>query len=117
MKREIEKLKNEKFDLLVVGAGIYGAWTACDAALRGLRVALIDKGDFASGTSSASTKLIHGGLRYLEQMRLDLVKKSLEERKLLSELAPHMVVPLKFFMPHYKHDKLGPAMLKTGLFL
>ena len=117
MKREIEKLKKEEFDLLVVGAGIYGAWTACDAALRGLRVALIDKGDFASGTSSASTKLIHGGLRYLEQMRLDLVRKSLEERKLLSELAPHMVVPMKFFMPHYKHDKLGPAMLKTGLWL
>ncbi len=117
MKREIKKLKTEKFDLLVVGGGIYGAWTACDSALRGLRVALIDKGDFASGTSSASTKLIHGGLRYLEQMRLDLVKKSLEERKLLSELAPHMVVPMKFFMPHYKHDKIGPAMLKTGLWM
>ncbi len=117
MKREIKKLKNKKFDLLVVGAGIYGAWTACDAALRGLRVALIDKGDFASGTSSASTKLIHGGLRYLEQMRFDLVKKSLEERKILSQLAPHMVIPMNFFIPHYKHDKLGPAMLKTGLWM
>ncbi len=117
MKREIEKLKKDKFDLLVVGGGIYGAWSACDAALRGLRVALIDKNDFASATSSASTKLIHGGLRYLEQMRFDLVKKSLEERKLLSRLAPHMVVPLNFFMPHYKEDKIGPVMLKTGLWM
>ena len=78
----------DTFDILVIGGGIYGAWTAYDAALRGLSVAIVDKGDWASGTSSASTKLIHGGLRYLEHLRLDLVRTSLEERKRLANLAP-----------------------------
>jgi glycerol-3-phosphate dehydrogenase len=68
MKRDLSRLKDGPFDVLVIGGGIYGAWTAYDAALRGLKVALIDKSDWASGTSSASTKLIHGGLRYLEQL-------------------------------------------------
>ena len=81
MIRDFSRLKQGPFDILVIGGGIYGAWTAYDAALRGMKVALIDKGDWASGTSSASTKLIHGGLRYLEQLRLDMVRACLDERR------------------------------------
>ena len=86
----------KEYDLLVTGAGIYGAWTAYDASLRGLKVLIVDKGDIASGTSSASSKLIHGGLRYLEQFNFSLVKKSTQERQRLIKLAPHLVQPLKF---------------------
>lgn len=115
--RDVASLKERTFDVLVVGGGIYGAWTALDAALRGLSVALIDMADWASATSSASTKLIHGGLRYLEQLRLDLVHTSLEERRRLVALAPHMVTPLSFVMPDYRENRVGPLKLKTGLFL
>ncbi|NNG01310.1 MAG: glycerol-3-phosphate dehydrogenase/oxidase [Desulfobacteraceae bacterium] len=118
MKRKFWALMaDDTFDVLVVGGGIYGAWTAYDAALRGLTVAIVDKGDWASGTSSASTKLIHGGLRYLEHLRLDLVRTSLEERKRLATLAPHMVLPLRFFVPVYEENRVGPMMLKTGLWM
>lgn len=117
MKRDISKLKENTFDVLVVGGGVYGAWIACDAALRGLKTAIIDKGDWASGTSSASTKLIHGGLRYLENLRFDLVRKSLEERKRLTELFPHMVTPLKFLMPVYQHSRVGTLRLRAGLIM
>jgi len=77
VKRDFAQLADRHFDVLVCGGGIYGAWTAYDAALRGLKVAIVDQGDWASGTSSASTKLIHGGLRYLESLDFKLVKKSL----------------------------------------
>ncbi|MEE9270618.1 MAG: glycerol-3-phosphate dehydrogenase/oxidase [Candidatus Krumholzibacteria bacterium] len=116
MIRDSERLR-EKFDLLVIGGGIYGAWTAYDAALRGLRVAIIDKGDWGSGTSSASSKLIHGGLRYLEQFRFGLVRRSLAERRRLFELAPHRVRPLRFLMPVYRNGRVGPLRLKLGLTL
>ncbi|MFQ5511370.1 MAG: FAD-dependent oxidoreductase [Candidatus Krumholzibacteriia bacterium] len=105
------------FDVLVVGGGIYGAWTAYDAALRGLRVAIIDKGDWGSGTSSASSKLIHGGLRYLEQLRLGLVRRSLDERRRLATLAPHRVLPLRFLIPVYRGGRAGSFRLKLGLTL
>ena len=95
MIRDIPKL-NRHFDVLVVGGGIYGAWVAYDAALRGLRVALVEKNDWASGTSSASTKLIHGGLRYLESFDFGLVQKSLRERNMLLECAPHRVTTVRF---------------------
>jgi glycerol-3-phosphate dehydrogenase len=116
MKRDFAALEGE-FDLLVCGGGIYGAWTAYDAALRGLKVALIDQGDWASGTSSASSKLIHGGLRYLETYDFKLVRKALKERKMLLRIAPHRVWPLRFGVPVYADSRNGMLKMKAGLML
>src|SRR5271169_4016927 len=99
MLRSLEALKDGPFDLLILGGGITGAGVALDAALRGFRVALIDKGDFASGTSSVSSKLVHGGLRYLEHGYIPLVYEALRERRLLLRNAPHLVHPLRFVLP------------------
>src|SRR5262245_59881727 len=96
VKRDIESLQRTPFDLLIIGGGITGAGVALEAVLRGLRVALIDKSDFASGTSSISSKLVHGGLRYLEHGDLRLVYEALHERRLLLQNAPHQVWPLRF---------------------
>ena len=115
MIRDVKKLFDKHFDLLVIGGGIYGAWTAYDAALRGLKVALIDKNDWASGTSSASSKLIHGGLRYLEQFQISLVKKSIQERQRLMKLGPHRIKNLRFLIPLYKENRVGPLKLRIGL--
>jgi glycerol-3-phosphate dehydrogenase len=115
MEREPGKLGGGPFDLLVVGGGIYGAWTAYDAALRGLSVALIEKNDWADATSSASSKLIHGGLRYLEHGHLGLVRKTLVERRRLARLAPHRVRPLRLLLPLYKGDRVGRARMRIGL--
>ena len=117
MIRDFSSLERGEFDVLVIGGGIYGAWTAYDAALRGLNVAIVEKSDWASGTSSASTKLIHGGLRYLEQIRLGLVRKSLQERKLLASLAPHRVTPQRFVVPLYHGSRPGALRLQAGLSL
>ena len=117
MKRSFHDLKDTEFDLLVVGGGIYGAWTAYDAALRGLDVAIIDKNDWASGTSSCSSKLIHGGLRYLEHYWLGLVRKSLKERESLLSTGPHRIRPLRFGIPVYKKGRLTRWPLKAGLLL
>ncbi|WP_313919491.1 glycerol-3-phosphate dehydrogenase [Tahibacter sp.] len=103
-------------DLLVVGGGINGAGIARDAAGRGLRVVLCEQDDLAAHTSSASTKLIHGGLRYLEYYQFGLVRKSLQEREVLLEAAPHLIHPLRFVMPHAPH--LRPVwMIRLGLLL
>lgn len=103
-------------DLLVIGGGINGAGVARDAAGRGLSVMLVEKGDLAQGTSSASSKLVHGGLRYLEQYAFRLVQESLAERETLLRIAPHIVWPLTFVLPHHKH--LRPVwMIRAGLFL
>ncbi|MEK6806618.1 MAG: glycerol-3-phosphate dehydrogenase/oxidase [Pseudomonadota bacterium] len=115
--RNTAALKNRRFDLLVIGGGIYGAWTAYDAARRGLSVALIEKNDWASGTSSASSKLIHGGLRYLEHFEFALVRHALTERRVLAKLAPHLVRPLNFVLPLWKGARAGPLKLSAGLFL
>jgi glycerol-3-phosphate dehydrogenase len=115
MKRDTQQLDGREFDVLVIGGGIYGAWTAYDAALRGLSVAIVDKGDWAAGTSSASTKLIHGGLRYLEQLRFGLVRRSLKERELLLRLAPHAVRPLRFIIPDYPDNRVARWKLRAGL--
>jgi len=115
--RTVAPLKERHLDLLVVGGGIYGAWTAYDAALRGLSVALIEKHDWAAGTSSASSKLIHGGLRYLEHYDFGLVMAALAERRRLQRLAPHLVQPLNFVMPVWKGPRASMFMLSSGLFL
>ncbi len=117
MKRDINQLNDATFDLMIIGGGIYGAWTAYDATLRGLNVLLIDKNDWASGTSSASSKLIHGGLRYLEQFRFNLVRKSLIERELLCQLGPHRINHLRFFIPIFNNCRVSNFQLKTGLLL
>ncbi len=115
MQRSTATLGDRKFDLLICGGGVYGAWTAYDAALRGLKVLLLDQGDWACGTSSASSKLIHGGLRYLETLDLWLVKKALKERQRLLLLAPHRVWPLRFGVPVTKNSRVGALRLKIGL--
>lgn len=108
--------ENQPVDILVVGGGINGAGIARDAAGRGYSVVLCEKGDLASATSSASSKLIHGGLRYLEYYEFRLVRKALKEREVLLRAAPHIVHPLDFVLPHAPH--LRPAwMIRLGLFL
>jgi glycerol-3-phosphate dehydrogenase len=116
-KQSIDRFKSEPFDFLIVGGGITGAAVARDAATRGLKVAVVEKNDFAFGTSSRSSKLIHGGLRYLENFEFKLVFEALAERSLLLETSPHMVRPLPFFMPVYAGDSHGRSILSLGLWL
>ncbi|KMN83171.1 glycerol-3-phosphate dehydrogenase [Chromobacterium sp. LK11] len=106
----------EIYDLMVIGGGINGAGIARDAAGRGLSVMLCEKDDLASHTSSASTKLIHGGLRYLEYYEFGLVRKALQEREVLLKAAPHIIWPLRFVMPHDKNQR-PEWMIRCGLFL
>src|SRR5579872_2133806 len=104
------------YDLAVIGGGINGCGIARDAVGRGLSVYLCEQGDLASGTSSAATKLIHGGLRYLEYYEFRLVREALMEREVLWGIAPHIIWPLRFVLPH--HKDLRPAwLLRLGLFL
>jgi glycerol-3-phosphate dehydrogenase len=110
-------VKGETFDIAIVGGGIHGAAVARDAAGRGLKVILAEKGDYACATSSASTKLIHGGLRYLERFELGLVKESLTERAELLRAAPHLVTPLKFLLPIYGWQRRGLWSVRSGLAL
>jgi glycerol-3-phosphate dehydrogenase len=106
---------NSEFDVIVIGAGINGAGIARDAAMRGLKVLLIDKSDIASGTSAASTRLIHGGLRYLEHLEFGLVRESLRERETLLRIAPHLVRPLPIAIPIYKQSRRGPLTIRAGM--
>lgn len=116
--RNVEALRTRpRFDLLVIGGGIYGAWTAYDAALRGLSVALVEKTDWGAGTSQSSSKLIHGGLRYLERYEFALVRHALAERRVLSRLAPHLVRPLNFLVPVWKDSRVSRLQLLAGLTL
>ena len=108
-------LHNEHFDLLVIGGGITGCGIALDAALRGMKVALIEKNDFASGTSSRSTKLIHGGLRYLKQLEIKLVHDVGSERAIVHRLARHVVVPEKMLLPIVEGGSLGKFTTSLGL--
>lgn len=103
MERDISQLSEKVYDVLIIGGGIYGAWAAWDAALRGLSVALVDKGDFGSATSSNTMKIIHGGLRYLQQADFIRMRQSIQERSILMSVAPHLVHPLPFLMPTYGH--------------
>lgn len=113
--RDFLSLQGRPFDLLVAGGGIYGAWAAYDAALRGLSVAIVDQGDWAGATSSASSKLVHGGLRYLETFDFKLVRKALHERQMLLESAPHRVWPLRFGVPVYEDSRIGTMQMWAGL--
>jgi len=108
-------LAGQSFDVLVIGGGIHGAAVARDAAGRGLKVMLAEKGDYACATSSSSSKLIHGGLRYLEQLELKLVRDSLTERAQLLKTAPHLVAPIRFLLPIYDWQKRQALMLRAGL--
>src|SRR5438477_12746572 len=110
----LRRLADETFDVLVIGGGITGAGVALDASLRGLSVALVERDDFGSGTSSKSSKLIHGGLRYLQRLRLRQVREGLHERQVLEVLAPHLVRRTPFLFP--KFGRFHPAV-RAGLTL
>lgn len=117
VKRFIENYKDEKFDLIVIGGGITGATVAYEAASRGLSVALLEKSDFGSATSAATSKMIHGGLRYLQTFEFGLVRESLKERRTLTNIAPNFIHPTSFLYTVYKNDKLPNFMLKMAMLL
>jgi len=112
VKRDLNKLANTNYDIGIIGAGIYGLNAAWNGALRGLKVALIDKGDFVNATSSNSLKTIHGGLRYLQQLDFRRMRRSIRERMVLMRIAPHLVYPLPVVMPTYSYKlKSRPALI------
>jgi glycerol-3-phosphate dehydrogenase len=111
----IQRLKTHRFDVLIIGGGITGAGIALDAASRGLSVAVLEQHDFASGTSSRSTKLIHGGLRYLKQLEFGLVKEVGSERAVVHRLAPHLVIPEKMLLPLQEKRGFGSLVTSLGL--
>lgn len=114
---QITTARNQLFDVVVIGGGITGAGIALDAVTRGLSVCLLEQYDFASGTSSRSTKLIHGGLRYLEQLELGLVRTVGKERSVVYAAAPHLVRPIQMLLPLYKGGSLGPLTTRMALFV
>ncbi len=114
---EAGSANNDLFDLIIIGGGVTGAGVARDAALRGLSCLLLEKGDFASGVSSRSTRLIHGGLRYLANFEIDLVAESLRERAVLRRLAPYLIRPIPLMIPIYKGDPHGRAVISLGIHL
>jgi glycerol-3-phosphate dehydrogenase len=115
--QSLRRFERETFDLVIIGGGITGAGAARDAASRGMSVALIEAQDFAQGTSSRSSKLIHGGIRYLENLEFHLVFEALSERRLLFDLAPHLVHPLRFVLPLYKGARVGMFKMSLGMWL
>ena len=119
MRRSVHlaRLKSEPFDLLVIGGGITGAAAVRDAASRGLRAGLVEARDFGEGTSSRSSRLVHGGLRYLEHFEFDLVFDASRERRTLLKIAPHMVRPLEFVFPLYREGRVGKLKLDAGMWL
>ncbi len=114
--RPVERLR-EGFDLVIVGGGITGIWVAREAAMRGIRTALVDRGDFGAETSAATTKYIHGGIRYLEQYDFAVVRESLRERRILALGAPHLVEQTRFIMPAWRWSKPNAALLGAGVAL
>jgi glycerol-3-phosphate dehydrogenase len=117
MSKDLHKDLKPLYDILVIGGGINGAGIALDAAMRGYSVLLVEKNDFGGSTTSNSTKLIHGGLRYLEYMEFPLVRESLREREHILQNAPHLIKPIKINFPFYGHSKRGPYLLKLGMIL
>jgi glycerol-3-phosphate dehydrogenase len=117
VQRDLSRLSDEQFDLLIIGGGATGCFAARDAASRGFKVALIERGDFASATSAHNSKLVHGGLRYLQNAEFALVRESLRERRTLQAIAPHLVRPLSFLLPIYGKGIGERLKLATGLTL
>ncbi len=117
MKRDLTTLTRKTYDLLVIGGGIFGVCAAWDAALRGLSVALIDKGDFGHATSANCFKIVHGGIRYLQHADIYRIRESSRERNALLRIAPHLVHPLPIVIPTYGHGLKGKEVLRTGCFL
>jgi glycerol-3-phosphate dehydrogenase len=115
--QNLQKMKTQDFDLVIIGGGINGAGVARDASMRGMKVALIETRDFASGTSSKSSKLIHGGIRYLENLEFKLVFEALNERTKLFDMAPHLVHPLRFMLPLYEDSRVGMFKMGLGMWL
>ena len=115
MQRDIPALSSQSFDLLVIGAGVHGACVARDAALRGLKVAMIDKADICGATSHNSLKTIHGGIRYLQHLNIKRTLESIKEQKYWLETAPHLVKPLQFMMPTYGFGMRGPIAMYLGI--
>ena len=111
-----EDIQDYPFDVIVIGAGINGAGIARDAAMRGLKVLLLDKGDISSGTTQWATRLIHGGLRYLQHYEFPLVRESLHDRERLFHIAPHLVRPLGFLVPIYDYMEHGKLLVQLGMF-
>lgn len=114
MRRDLRALEETEFDLAVVGGGIFGICTAWDAALRGLSVALIERGDFAEATSARSFRMVHGGIRYLQHADFARIRESVRERRALLRIAPHLVHPLPIVIPTYGHGIRGKAALRAG---
>ncbi len=115
MKRNLSELQNKVFDLVIIGGGITGACLAADAAMRGLSVALVEKSDFGGATSSASSKLLHGGIRYLQQLNFSKVRESAKERVYFQQLAPHLTNYIPFIIPTYSSFTKGKLVMKTAM--
>ena len=111
----IELLKKEKYDVVVIGGGITGAGIALDATTRGMKVALVEMQDFAAGTSSRSTKLVHGGLRYLKQFEIKMVAEVGKEREIVYENGPHVTTPERMLLPMHKGGTFGKFSTSIGL--
>lgn len=115
MQRDLHRLADDTFDVVVVGAGIYGALAAWDATARGLRVALVDRGDFGGATSFNSLKTLHGGLRSLQSLSLGQMRRFIRERRAMARMAPHLVQPLPFCVPTYRQPTRSAAALRVAL--
>jgi len=115
MKRDLAALAEREFDVVIIGGGVYGLSAAWDAALRGLRAALLEKDDFAHACTAGSFKLVHGGLRYLQHLDFHRMRVSIRERRNLLEMAPHLVQPLRFVLPCYGHGMKGPEVMRAAL--
>ena len=115
--RDVSALSKEKFDLLIIGGGINGAAVAWDAALRGLKVALVERGDFGAGASSGCFKIVHSGLRYLQHLDISRLRESVIEQRVLRKIAPHLVHPLAFMIPCYGYAMKSKGVLKLGMTL
>lgn len=117
MERNLSRMAQDSYDLLVIGGGIYGVSIARDAALRGLRVALVEKVDFGHATSFNSLKIVHGGFRYLQHLNIKRMRESIAERSTLMRIAPHLIRPLRFLMPTYGHGLKSKEVMRIALML